>query len=86
MIRNPRLDQPVMVWYNAKDAPRMPLHNKVGVVVIASRPIKRYIPPMDNVPKYKNTRKVGPINHGILIDGQIYVVPHGNLQRIKEAA
>jgi hypothetical protein len=52
----------VQVWYNRRLAVIMPLHGKVGRVVVVAR-------------------GKGPRNHGVLIDGRLWVVPCGNLRK-----
>jgi hypothetical protein len=37
MIVHPRLNQHVLIWYNKKRAPFMPLHGLTGRVVVRSR-------------------------------------------------
>lgn len=61
MLLNPRIGQRVQVWYRAGVRDHVPLHGKIGTVVIRS--------------------KGRPRNHGIEIDGMIYVVPCGNLRK-----
>ncbi len=63
MMLNPRKGQVVQVWYRAEVRGAMPLHGRVGMVVIPSRG--------------------KPRNHGVEIDGRMYVVPCGNLRKVK---
>ena len=64
MMANPRLGQRVRVHYGRRYAHTMPLHGKVGTVVVVS--------------------KGKPRNHGVEIDGLMYVIPCGNLNKVKE--
>lgn len=59
MLTNPRMGQPVQIWYRADLRPLMPYQGMVGRVVIAGHG--------------------KPRNHGIEIDGQIVIIPAGNL-------
>lgn len=64
MLANPRLGTQVQIWYNKRIAPVMPLHGKIGTVVIVS--------------------KGRPRNHGVLVDGQMYVIPCGNINKYQK--
>jgi len=61
MISSPRPNQPVQIHYRRAVAPHMPLHGRVGTVVIPSRG--------------------RPRNHGVEVDGRLYVVLAGNLRK-----
>lgn len=64
MISNPRVGTPVVIRYKKALKHWFPLEGKSGVVAI---PCKR------------RGRRQGPINHGVLVDGAIVVIPCGNL-------
>ena len=64
MMLNPRRNQRVQVWYRAKVRRHMPLHGKVGTIVVCSRG--------------------KPRNHGVRIDGRVFVVPCGNLRKVSD--
>ena len=76
MMANPAPGAIVQVWYNKRVAGSMALHGKVGRVVVVCRPHKA--PPVAQV--VEGVRSHGPRNHGILIDGQLYAIPCGNLR------
>ena len=61
MICYPKPGQRVRIRYRAGVREHMPLHDRVGVVVIVGRG--------------------KPRNHGVQVDGCLYVVPCGNLIR-----
>ena len=61
MMSYPRIGQLVQVWY-AEDRLPMPLHGRIGTVVVRSRG--------------------KPRNHGVEIDGALFVVPCGNLRSV----
>lgn len=82
MISNPRIGQSVLVRYAQKARYVRPLHGKTGVVVVANRPIRCDIPHIPHVPGFETKRKAGPRNHGVLIDGVVYVIPCGNLNPV----
>jgi hypothetical protein len=63
MISCPKVTQVVQVWYAAKWRAFMPLHGRVGRVVVSSRG--------------------RPRNHGVEIDGTVWIVPAGNLREPK---
>lgn len=63
MLANPRPGQRVQVWYRRDRAAFMPLHGKLGSVVVVSRG--------------------KPRNHGVKVDGAVYVVPCGNLRKVE---
>lgn len=65
MMANPKLGQRVMVWYGKRYCLTMPLHGKIGTVVV--------------VCKARRCR-----NHGVSIDGQMFVIPCGNLRKVTE--
>ena len=73
MMLNPRLGQRVQVWYKCRS---MPLHGKVGTVTVACRGTPRKCRVM-----IFGKLRGGPRNHGVTIDGQLYVVPCGNLRK-----
>lgn len=62
MLVNPKIGQPVQVWYGKKTRDMMPLHGKTGTVEIVSRG--------------------KPRNHGVRVDGLLFVIPCGNLNRM----
>lgn len=64
MMANPKRGQRVQVWYHRRYAHTMPLHGKIGMVVVVS--------------------KGKPRNHGVEIDGVMWVVPCGNLNKVKD--
>jgi len=63
MMANPRAGQRVRIRYAARKRRFMPLplHDKVGTVVIVG--------------------KGKPRNHGVEIDGELYVIPCGQLMK-----
>lgn len=61
MLSCPKVGARVQVWYRVSLRAFMPLHAKVGIVVVSSRG--------------------RPRNHGIEIDGVLFVVPAGNLRK-----
>lgn len=65
MMANPKPGQLVRVHYAKRYAHTMPLHGKVGRVVV--------------VCKARKCR-----NHGVDIDGVMWVIPCGNLHKVKE--
>lgn len=79
MIVNPRLGMPVQIWYKKALASYFPLHGKVGRVVIVGRYRKA---PKVGV-AVEGCRQRGPRNHGVEVDGIVYVVPCGNIRPIK---
>lgn len=65
MVANPKLGQRVQVWYGKRYAHMMPLHAKLGTVVV--------------VCKARKCR-----NHGVEVEGVMYAIPCGNLNKVKE--
>lgn len=63
MLANPKQGQRVQCWYRRDRAAFMPLHGKLGSVVVVSRGTPR--------------------NHGVEVDGAVYVVPCGNLRKVE---
>lgn len=66
MLANPKIGTKVLIRYKKSLADWMPLHNKTGIVAIAS--------------------KGKPRNHGVMVDGVLWVVPCGNLNKLEESA
>jgi len=64
MIASPKTGQRVQVWYRESLRGFMPLHGKIGKVVVSSRG--------------------KPRNHGVEIDGTMFVIPCGNLRKPPE--
>lgn len=63
MLANPKLGQKVQIWYAKRYAHTMPLHAKIGTVVVVS--------------------KGKPRNHGVEVEGVMYAIPCGNLNKVK---
>ncbi|KKN07724.1 hypothetical protein LCGC14_1064020 [marine sediment metagenome] len=68
VLLNPRIGQRAQVWYRAGVRDHMPLHGKVGTIVMRAN----------------SRKPSGPRNHGIEIDGIRHVVPCGNLNSVKD--
>jgi len=78
MIVNPRKGKTVQVWYKKALASEMPLHGKIGTVEVICKPHKA--PRCNQV--IEGVRQQGPRNHGVLIDGKVWVVPCGNIREV----
>ena len=80
MLRHPRLGQRVRVHYRTTrprgallaPAEVMPYHGWVGTIAVVGKPRCGLV---------DGRRKWSPRNHGVLIGGQLIVVPAGNLFR-----
>lgn len=78
MLSNPRVGQLAQVHYNKRLAPHMPLHGRVGTIAV----IGGCKPQPGAVQVIEGVRPRGPKNHGVLIDGVLWVVPCGNLNAV----
>jgi len=78
MISNPRIGSTAQIWYNKRLAPHMPYHGRIGTIVVRGG----CKPTGDAVQVCEGVRPRGPRNHGISIDGQLIVVPAGNLRSV----
>lgn len=75
MVSNPKVGDRVVIRYKKTLKDWFPLEAKVGTVAIVCKQRKR---PAVGVP-IEGCRAKGPTNHGVLVDGQLYVIPCGNL-------
>jgi hypothetical protein len=72
MMTNPRIGQRVQCWHRESLRPIAPLHGRVGTVVVRARGGRRK-------GEAKRVR-----NHGVEIDGRLFVVPYGHLRKPPE--
>lgn len=73
MIFSPRAGQIVQVWYNEIAALYMPLHGKLARMTISGNTAARRRQKAAGL-------ETGPLNHEVMVKGQRYGVPCGNLR------
>lgn len=80
MVSYPKCGDRVVIRYKKSLKDWFPLEGREGIVEIPCRP--RFSRQPVGVAIDGCTKRVGPRNHGVRVDGVLYVIPCGNLQRL----
>jgi hypothetical protein len=75
MVSNPKVGDRVYIRYKKSLKDWFPLEGKIGTVAIVCKQRRR---PLVGAP-IEGCKATGPVNHGVMVDRQLYVIPCGNL-------